>query len=631
MSILLSHLKSYDTKTRESSQNVQTTKGTTATNQLTRVSSGREFTQGEILQGEVIDLRSNQATIRLSDGSVVQGKMEQEVDLYIGQTATFEVAKTTDAGVQLKIIPEQETNPIDQLIGKALIQAGLPLSPKNKEVVGALLEANLSVDKQSIQSFLKIAYQYPDAEIKDLVFLHKHNLPVDQNQLNLLQEYHNSEHRIVTQLQSLVSGLGEMLSDGNQPELILKFLQLALQVPEYVEGQVSHGDVLTGAVGQQQNGEAVTGTAGQQQNGEAVTGAAGQQQNGEAVTGAVGQQQNGEAVTGAVGQQQNGEAVTGAAGQQLNGEAMNTAGSQQGAETSMKSISIQFDANANAQFSSSTSLGQLMTEQQLQSFASDLQHAGMPDSIVKQVREGNITGHEVLEAVFEFAESNLTGGKPSSALKELMESVEFQHLYKEELIHKYTLTPNQLANGENIDKLYEKLEQDIDQLNHLLSNRSGNEEASKLLGQTEHLKNNLDFMKTLNQIYPYIQLPVCLKDQKLHSELFVFTKRRGSMIDADNVRVLLHLDMEHLGALDIHLQLNKNHLKAKFYVEEEGVKELFEHTIDELSDALAEKGYQVSSEFYHQEKHTDPLETIESQELISEGRTMKRYTFDVRA
>ena len=625
MSLLFNHLKSYDTKTRENSQKIQNTYAGNTGNRLARVSLGREFTQGEILKGEVIDLRSNGATIQLSDGSVVQGKMEQEVDLYIGQTATFEVGKVTDAGIQLKMIPEQEINPRDNLIGKALIQAGLPLSSKNKEVVAALLDANLSVDKQSILMFLKVAYQYPDAKLKDLLFLQKHNLPVNENHLSMLQDYHNSEHRIVSQIQSFVSSLGELLSDGVNPEIALKFLQLALESPEYGDGQTLHSGSQQGA------GEFTNGVGGQQGAGEIINGVGSQQGAGEFTNGVGNQQGAGEFINGAGSQQGTGEIMNGVGDQQGAGEFMNGTNNQQEAENSLNSASYRDRINTNAQLDVTNQLQHLMTEQQLQRFVLELERAGMSPSIVNEVKKGNISGNELLKSIFELLESSLTGEKQSSGLKGLLQSEEFQQLYKEELLHKYTVTPKQLENGESVKKLYEKLEQDLDQLSKLLQNRNGNEEASKLTSQTEHLKNNLDFMKTLNQIYPYIQLPVRLKDQNIHSELYVFTKRKGSRIDAENVSVLLHLDMEYLGGLDIHLQLSKSHLNAKFYVEEEDIKELFENTISELRGALAEKGYQVSSEFYVQEKKSDGLEAMELQEQAFEGITMKRYTFDIRA
>lgn len=586
MSLLFNHLKTYDTKTRENNQKIQNTYAGNATNHLTRVSSGREFTEGEILKGEVIDLRSNGATIQLSDGNVIQGKIDQEIDLYIGQMTTFEVGKVTDDGIQLKMIPEQEMNSRDNLIGKALIQAGLPLSSKNKEVVAALLDANLSVDKQSIQTFLKVVYQYPDAKLRDLLFLQKHNLPVDENHLIMLQEYHNSEHRIVSQIQSFVSSLGELLSDGANPELALKFLQLVLELPEYGDGQALHNESQQGV---------------------------------------------GEFMNEAGSQPAAGEFMNGAGSQQGIGEFMNGVGSHQGAENTLDSVGNQNGINSNVQFDISNQLQHLMTEQQLQRLILELERAGMSPSIVNEVREGNITGHGLLKSVTELLESSLTEEKQSSGLKGLLKSEEFQLLYKEELFHKYTLTPKQLENGENVKKYYEKLELDLDQLSQFLQKRNGNEEVSKITSQTEHLKNNLDFMKTLNQIYPYIQLPVRLKDQNIHSELYVFTKRKGSMMNAQNVSVLLHLDMEHLGGLDIHLQLSKSNLNAKFYVENEDIKELFEDTISELRDALAEKGYQVSSEFYVQEIRSDGLEVLELQDQAFKGMAMKRYTFDIRA
>ena len=101
--------------------------------------------------------------------------------------------------------------------------------------------------------------------------------------------------------------------------------------------------------------------------------------------------------------------------------------------------------------------------------------------------------------------------------------------------------------------------------------------------------------------------------------------------DADEISLLLHLDMDSIGPLDIHLKLHQKALKAKFYVQDQEVQELFESTIQELGSALEEKGYHLFPEFYQQEKPSAAFEEMMVQEQVSEGMTMKRYTFDVRA
>lgn len=585
MSLLLSHLKSYDTKTSDNRRSVQNTRAASASGNIAR-SNGTEFVKGEVLKGQVVDLRNHQATIQLSDGSVVQGKIDQEVDLYIGQNATFEVVKSSESGIQLKIIPEQQQNPMDSLIQKALIQAGLPLSDKNRAAVGTLLDANLSVDKQSILQFLKVMHQYPQADVKELVFLQKHNLPINETNLSMLNEYQSSEHRIISQLHSLTNGIAEMFHSGVDEATGMKLLQFALEEPAYVEntrtGSENAGDSNLVQTSGQSAPQAIEQQAVSDMN----------------------QAANSET-----------QAVL---------EHPTVEDQRSKAPHEMNLLNEQHPISEQP-------LQQHFTGPQLQQLSKQLEDSGFPKEIVKQLKDGSITGHELLKAVQEFAQKSTSEEGKDGILKECMKSEVLQKVYQEELFHKFTMSPKQLSNGENVKKFYEKLEQNLEDMNQLIQNNARGEEAQKLTGQTEHLKNNLDFMKTLNEIYPYIQLPVRLKDQNIHSELYVFTKKKGKLSDQEIVRLLLHLDMDHIGPLDIHLEMSKKNLKAHFFVESEAVQNLFETTIDELDMALREKGYRLYSEFHQQEKQSNPIDEMVLQEQVSEGMTMKRFTFDVRA
>lgn len=517
MSIFLSHLKTYDTKTSDS-RRMQTLKLESPQNGNLTKADLREFIQGELLKGQVIDLRNNLATILLSDGSSVQGKLEQEVALYIGQSAVFEVAKTGENGIQLKLVQEQAPNPMDQLAQKALIQAGLPVNEKNCQVVSELLKANQSVDKQSLQQFIRMAHQFPEANVKDLVFLQKNHLPVTKENLTMLTEYQNSEHRVVSQITTLTNGLSQLCSEGLEDSPIGEFMKMALKQTEYSNGT----DV-------------------------------------------------------------------------------------------------------------SKSLQDTFSSTQLLKLASDIKQANLPEELVHQVREGKMTGTQLLGEILQWSERSGESTVKTGTLQQLMKNEELVKVLQEELLHNYTISPKHLAEKENVKKFYDRLEKDLDQMAELLKHTSSGEEASRLSDQTQHLKNNLDFMKTLNQMYPYIQLPVKLKNQNLHSELYVYTKRKGQAEYGDQMSILLHLDMEHLGALDIHLQMQGKNLKAKFYVEEKEVQSLFEGTIHELEEAMEVQGYHIHSEFYQQEKEQNSMERLKEQEEATPGIAMKRYTFDIRA
>jgi len=81
--------------------------GTSGTKR-TSFSSGKDtvtLTKGEVVKGEVTDLRSKEVTIRLEDGKTLHAKLSTAMELSIGQEAEFFVQETNDVLITLKLLP----------------------------------------------------------------------------------------------------------------------------------------------------------------------------------------------------------------------------------------------------------------------------------------------------------------------------------------------------------------------------------------------------------------------------------------------------------------------------------------------------------------------------------------------
>ena len=71
-----------------------------------------------------------------------------------------------------------------------------------------------------------------------------------------------------------------------------------------------------------------------------------------------------------------------------------------------------------------------------------------------------------------------------------------------------------------------------------------------------NLSQNVDFLQQINQTYAYIQLPLHLRQgEHKTGELFVYTNKKNLARKDGQVSALLHLDMEHLGPLDVYVAL----------------------------------------------------------------------------
>ena len=135
-------------------------------------------------------------------------------------------------------------------------------------------------------------------------------------------------------------------------------------------------------------------------------------------------------------------------------------------------------------------------------------------------------------------------------------------------------------------------------------------------------------MNTLNQIFPYVQLPLKLTEQLTHGELYVYTKKKDLSAKNKEVSILLHLDMDSLGPTDIHLSLLHQNVTAKFYLNETDAETLISEQLPSLTDALRKKGYSLNASVMHREKEPDIVADFLAD---SDAVPMKRFRFDIRA
>ena len=136
-------------------------------------------------------------------------------------------------------------------------------------------------------------------------------------------------------------------------------------------------------------------------------------------------------------------------------------------------------------------------------------------------------------------------------------------------------------------------------------------------------------MRTLNQTFQYIQLPLKLQNQNTHGDLYVMTRKESLKKDPNHLKVLLHLDMEALGTLDIQIARENTAVSAHFFISKKPTKDLLERNIELLSDAINRQGYAFHSELSMKEKEMDVVKDFIGAE--APVGDFKRYNFDLRA
>lgn len=220
------------------------------------------------------------------------------------------------------------------------------------------------------------------------------------------------------------------------------------------------------------------------------------------------------------------------------------------------------------------------------------------------------------------------GGNPDSgAVKKLFSSEEFKGLMKQAMEEQWMLTPEQLKEEGAVKELYQRLSRQMAELQQTLT-QTGKEGAA-LAKTAQSVQSNLEFMNQLNQAYTYVQLPLKLRQQNAHSDLYVYTNKKNLREKEGDLSALLHLDLEHLGSTDIYVKMHGTAVQTDFYLADELSFRLILGLTGQLAERLEQKGYTCEIKVANRKPQKNTVQEFLEQEK-PQGK-LHRYSFDVKA
>lgn len=216
----------------------------------------------------------------------------------------------------------------------------------------------------------------------------------------------------------------------------------------------------------------------------------------------------------------------------------------------------------------------------------------------------------------------------ASKFSSLGEASIMEKLFSQMINETMKLTPADVAKEDGIKNYYKRLKQSLEKLTSEGRESALPQELSKSMNE---VKANIDFMNDLNKNMTYVQIPVQLKNSETNGELYVFTNKKALAKGADNVSAMLHLDMEHLGPIDIYVRLQNKNVSTNFCLESEELLDFVYAHIDKLDARLQALGYSTSFEMKLNEPE-DKFHFVEDfvEKDISKNLT-SQFILDIRA
>ena len=589
------------------------------------VSTLEELSSGSVFEGTVSSVKNGKVTLALSDGQTITARLSGKVPLSQGTPMFFQV-KSND-GVTIEIKPYTGAgsggNPI---LTNALTEGTIPVTERNLAMVDAMMKEQMPIDKQSLLNMARIANMNPGVDITTVVNMTKLGIPVSPEMAAQFENYMTDEHAILQEMDQAMNELADLagshdLTPDQAVQMNQKIVTILLPeqtvtgAPVNAEGQIETGGQ-TMAEGQIETGGQTTAE------GQIVTG-------GQTTA-------EGQILT---------DGRLGAEEQTVNGEQTTTAGQAIQEGTGGQALG---DVLSEQQFSSlgkllqnipslveSTKLFPEAMEQDI--FIDTLEDESVAQNLMiegaaweaadgKTALDKNLTVSDFLRTVSQILSEN--NGMASQSIQKLLGSDAYKSLLRNVMEQQWLIRPEELKQEKKISQLYEKLEQQMKQVEDAL--KEAGVTKNSFLDTAAEVRGNIEFMNQLNQAYTYVQVPLKMSGQNANGELYVYTNKKNLRDPDAELSAFLHLDLEHLGSTDVSVKMQHRNVKTNFYLADDASYDLVEKYLPVLEQKLKDKGYQCTITMTKEEKKVSFGDDFLRKDMPQTG-TLHRYSFDVRA
>ncbi len=275
----------------------------------------------------------------------------------------------------------------------------------------------------------------------------------------------------------------------------------------------------------------------------------------------------------------------------------------------------------------SDSLGSFLTADGRNELLAKFDSLPVSKSFINKVISGEATAKEVITVV-----KNIIPLAEPSAVQGILGSHVFENILGKFLQSSWTLTPDKLKKDGEVNSFYDKMKTQLRQFEGLIQTALSGEDSDNMGRSAHDMESNIEFMKTLSETFSYLQMPLKLQNQDAHADLYVYTQKEKLKHNPENVHVLLHLTLEHLGDIDIYLDKKKNDINAKFSLEDLQSIDLIRTNSDMLKSALNGQGYSCQVDVSQADAGTSTVnEFVDAKINTSATADMKRFSFDIRA
>ena len=542
----------------------------------------REMSSGETFRGEIVDINQNTATILVGEDARITANINPDINLSVGQSVLFEVNSDSDNLVSLRTLFTNIAN--ENIANNALTQANVPINATSLALVSTLMEEGMSIDKDSLALLYRNIVTNPEIQAEEIIRMKQIGLELTSENITRFDAVYNFESKISDSINTLINQMPLELSQMADKDLsaainmAMDFIEASSEGEGKTEVSVSLGD------------------SGFQN--EALM------------------------------------SEEGNSNETLNATTQNAENSME----AMKTIIAETEAGEATPKDAATLLSEGLKNLEL-SDEITLTNKDF-DALNSMISKDNLFANEMLDKLSNGEKIDLEEllktfdsilkdqNVPDEAKKELIKSELFKNSLTDKLSEKWLLEPTEIKDSASLSEHYNKVLENTDKIIESMQNTV---KGSETLTQTvNEFRENVQFLQNLNDLTPYIQLPVLLNNKSNTGDLYVYANKKNLLANNDNISAALRLDMKNLGRVDVYVKLSPGkNLSTDFTLPDDDTLKFIEDHIDMLNEKLEGLGFKVTNSF--NTKSTAPEVLLDEEDNGEKKDTIGFYRFDVRA
>lgn len=528
-----------------------------------------DFPPGSSFSGQVVMAEDGTVTIKLADSTMLSASLKGGISLAAGSQVTFLV--NSNSNNQMTLSPLFTNLGGGLNVENALKDAGLPVDAQTAQMVSDMMERGMSVDRDSLLGMYRQILDNPQVDAGMAVRLAQMHLAVNELNASQLQAYDNMNYQLTGGIAEIAKELQQAFSsmgEGNTENMVKLF-----------EGIVD----LLGEGGKVPEGME--------------------------------------------------ESVLNGTGQ-LSGEEMKNALLQETA-ADRENTGIA-DGKVLPMDAGGQPVSEILSDKELQALTDILKNAGSDKGIIDEISKGEISSKDALRLINDAMQGKSMAGNGAQILfkdntdawKELLHGSAVGKLLQNALEKNWLMKPENVGSKEKVEEFYEQLRSQTGKLADMTSAALGKD--SGLYQNVNRMSQNIDFMNQLNQTFTYVQVPLKMSSQNANGDLYVYTNKKNLAAKNGSVSAFLHLDMDHLGSVDVYVAMEKQRVSTNFKVRDDSVLDLIEANIDLLNKRLEKRGYKLHPSVEVTEKEVSVVEEMQKQ-MGQNTMPIAQYSFDARA